>query len=85
MPLPFLLGDKRPGARMDEEVTTPKEESLQVDVPSPNQASAVYPTQYPSQWAKIRLRIFPSIAIDPMLTRIPERLSGSLRRRCLVP
>jgi len=37
------------GAEGDEEAPTSKEESLQVDVPSPNQATAVHFTQYPNQ------------------------------------
>jgi hypothetical protein len=43
------------GAERDEEASTSKEESLQVYIPSPKQATAVYFTQYPNQWAKIRL------------------------------
>src|SRR5258707_2934816 len=46
------------GTETDGEAPTSKEESLQIDVPSPNQAAALLPvyfTQYPNQWAKIRL------------------------------
>ena len=59
MPFQFLRrvgrGDTRRGARRDEEATTSKEGSLQVDVSSSNQAAAEYFAQYPNQLAKIRL------------------------------
>ncbi|KAI0277765.1 aquaporin [Russula aff. rugulosa BPL654] len=38
----------------DEEASTSKEESLQVEASSPNQTAAIYYTQYPNRWAKIR-------------------------------
>ena len=47
-------GDTRLGARRDEEASTSKEGSLQMDVSSSNQAAAAYPAQYPNQLAKIR-------------------------------
>jgi aquaglyceroporin related protein len=56
LPYPIVsrCGDRRLGARRDEEASAPKEGSLQVDVSSSNQAAAVYYAQYPNQWAKIR-------------------------------
>ena len=43
------------GSKRDEEASSPKEESLQVDALSPDQTAVIYFTQYPNQWAKIRL------------------------------
>lgn len=43
------------GAKRDEEASTSKGESLQMDASSPNQTAAMYFAQYPNQWAKIRL------------------------------
>lgn len=58
-PIQFLRrigrSDRHLGVKRDEEASTSKEESLQVDASSPNQTAAMYFTQYPNQWAKIRL------------------------------
>lgn len=43
------------GAKRDEEASISKGESMQLDASSPNQTAAIYFTQYPNQWAKIRL------------------------------
>ncbi|KAF8496885.1 aquaporin-like protein [Russula emetica] len=50
------------GARGDEEAFASKEESPQVDASSPNQTAAIYFTQYPNQWAKIRETIREPVA-----------------------
>jgi hypothetical protein len=49
--------DRHLGAKRDEEAAISKgeSESMQVDASSPNQTAAIYFTQYPNQWAKIRL------------------------------
>jgi hypothetical protein len=66
MPLPFAFlrrvcrcGDRRLGAKRDEEVSASKDGSLQADDSASNQAAAVYFTQYPNKWAKIRLAHIP--------------------------
>jgi hypothetical protein len=59
LPIQFLKrigrSGRHLGTKTDEEASTSKGESLQVDASSPNQTAAMYFTQYPNQWAKIRL------------------------------
>jgi hypothetical protein len=59
LPFQFLrsigLRDRHLGAKRDEEVSNSKGDY----VSSPNQAAAEYFTQYPNQWARIRLACTP--------------------------